>query len=146
MDTVRLSTLVVGTRHPYGDEKEVNMFSSNVVLAAANAGTMYTSNIDVFVVDALMASIPAIIGLVLCIIFAEGRTWPWTIWQFVVALTFGAIFGKAYGFYLGCTIVSGVLFILLRWCTTRSWLFGSFLRGLITVVVILGFYAAVVIF
>lgn len=122
------------------------MFLSTAVAAASNAGTMYTNSIDIFIVDALMASIPAIIGLVLCIIFAEGHGWMWTIWQFLVALTFGAIFGKAYGFYLGCTIVSGVLFILLRWCTTRSWLFGSFIRGLITVLVIIGFYAGVVIF
>ena len=122
---------------------------NGLILAAVttgNAGQMYTNDFDVIFVDSLLACIPALLGLMICIALAGAYHCPrflWSVWGLLVACTAGAIFGKVNGFYLGCTIAAGVVYILLRWSRTRSWLFGNFWRGLITVVVIVGFFGLV---
>ena len=115
---------------PLGREK-VRTF-----MFAGNSSTMYTDFWNVFFDDMFMALVPAIIGLVLCIIFQSSWKGIWKVWKCLLAATVGLIVGTIIDMQLICAAFGLVLYLLFSWKWARKLMFGSWKKTLITIAVV----------
>lgn len=110
---------------------------------------MYTDLYNIMVEELFLAIIPAI-AVLMGIVAIKGfgilpsiHRFLWDIFWVLFILAFASAYGKAVGVYLPTVIFTFLVYLVLRIKPIRKWLFGSWLKGIITVVVILGYYIVV---
>ena len=106
------------------------------LMFAGNSSTMYTDFWNVFFDDMCMALVPAIIGLVLCIIFQSSWKGIWKVWKCLLAATVGLIVGTIIDMQLICAAFGLVLYLLFSWKWARKLMFGSWKKTLITIALV----------
>ena len=106
----------------------------------------FSASLDLAIESIFMSLLPAGTLFIICIALSGAGRCPrfmWTLLGLLATCTAGAAFGKIFGWELACTIAAFIIYLVFRWARLRSWCFRSFLSGLITILVFIGFFVLV---